>query len=45
MLRILITVLTCGFGSVIGLVEGILYLIKTDEEFVAAYVDGDKSWF
>jgi len=45
LLRILITVGTCGFGSVIGLVEGIIYLTKSDEEFVATYIDGDKSWF
>lgn len=44
-LRILITVVTCGIGSLIGFVEGIIYLTKTDEEFIATYVDGDKSWF
>jgi TM2 domain-containing membrane protein YozV len=31
--------------SVIGLVEGILYLTKTDDEFVATYVVGRKPWF
>lgn len=41
--------LLCGIPtlvvSVIGLVEGILYLTKTDEQFVATYVTGRKGWF
>lgn len=41
--------LTCGIGSlvvgVIGLVEGIIYLTKSDEEFVRTYVQGRKGWF
>ncbi|QUW03969.1 TM2 domain-containing protein [Chloracidobacterium validum] len=44
-----ITILTCGFGamisSVIGLVEGIMYLTKSDQEFVATYVQGRRGWF
>jgi TM2 domain-containing membrane protein YozV len=31
--------------GIVGLVEGILYLTKTDEEFVATYITGKKSWF
>lgn len=30
---------------VIGVVEGIIYLTKTDEEFQATYVQGSKPWF
>ncbi|MBA3241625.1 MAG: TM2 domain-containing protein [Acidobacteria bacterium] len=41
--------LTCGLGSIavgiIGLVEGIIYLTKTDEEFVRTYVQNKKGWF
>ncbi|MDP7398505.1 MAG: NINE protein [Lentisphaeria bacterium] len=44
-LRIVITIVTCGFGALIGLIEGIIYLTKSDEEFVATYIDGDKNWF
>ncbi|MCE0522456.1 MAG: TM2 domain-containing protein [Methylacidiphilales bacterium] len=48
-IMLLITVLTCGFGGaviwIIGLIEGIIYLTKTDEEFVATYVNGKKEWF
>ena len=29
----------------IGLIEGILYLLKSDEEFFATYVQGKKKWF
>ena len=44
-IRILITVVTCGAGSLIGLIEGIIYLTKSDEEFVATDIDGDKKSF
>lgn len=49
LIMLLVTVLTCGIGGavmgVIGLVEGIIYLTKTDEEFAAIYVEGQKPWF
>ena len=32
-------------GGLIGLIEGILYLTKSDEEFVATYINGRKGWF
>ena len=42
-------VVTCGAASfvmgVIGLIEGIIYLTKTDAEFQAQYLDGQKDWF
>jgi len=49
LIMLLATVLTCGAAGaimgVIGLIEGILYLTKSDEEFVATYVHGRKEWF
>jgi TM2 domain-containing membrane protein YozV len=46
---LLITVLSCGILSpimhLLGLIEGIIYLAKTDDEFVRTYVDGRKAWF
>ncbi|MFN7342872.1 MAG: TM2 domain-containing protein, partial [bacterium] len=39
-IQIVVTIVTCGFGSIVGLIEGILYLTKTDDEFVATYVVG-----
>lgn len=31
--------------GVIGLIEGIIYLTKTDEEFYNTYMKGKKTWF
>jgi TM2 domain-containing membrane protein YozV len=49
LIMLLITLLTCGIGGcvmhVIGLIEGVIYLCKPDEEFVRVYVDGRKEWF
>jgi TM2 domain-containing membrane protein YozV len=49
LIMLLVTVLTCFIASpvmhIIGLIEGILYLTKPDEEFVRIYVDGRKEWF
>lgn len=42
-------IVTCGISSwviwVIGLIEGIIYLTKSDAEFVRTYVEGRKEWF
>ncbi len=44
-----VCLLTFGFGGaltgLIGLIEGIVYLTKTDEDFVATYVNAHKGWF
>ena len=49
LVMLLVTILTCGIAGfvmhVIGLIEGIIYLCKTDEEFVRVYVDERKEWF
>ena len=41
--------ITCGAGagvvSVIGIIEGVLYLTKSDEEFQKTYVTNKKAWF
>lgn len=44
-IQLVIGVVTCGIGGVIGLIEGIIYLTKSDEEFVATYITGKKGWF
>ena len=49
LIMLLGTILTCWilwpiFG-IIGLIEGIIYLTKSDEEFVATYVNAEKTWF
>ncbi len=49
LVMILVSVLTCGYGAlpmfIIGVVEGILYLTKSDEEFQRIYVVGKREWF
>jgi len=45
LIRIAISVFTCGMGGIIGLVEGIIYLTKSDEEFVQTYINEGKKWF
>ena len=44
-IRIVITVVTFGFGGIIGFIEGIIYLTKSDEEFVELYINQKKAWF
>jgi TM2 domain-containing membrane protein YozV len=44
-IQLVIGVVTCGAGGIIGLVEGIIYLTKTDEEFYQTYQVGKKGWF
>lgn len=49
LILLLVTILSCFFLSIvtgiIGLVEGIIYLTKTDEEFDREYVQNKKFWF
>lgn len=44
-IQIVISVVTCGVGTVIPLIEGILYLTKDDQQFQYEYVQGGKDWF
>ncbi|MCR5590920.1 MAG: TM2 domain-containing protein [Lachnospiraceae bacterium] len=48
-IMLVVSVATCGFGAgvmgIIGLIEGIMYLTKSDEEFQEIYVDNVKGWF
>ena len=41
----LVLTLCCGIGSIIGIIEGIIYLTKSDEEFVETYINNKKGWF
>lgn len=44
-IQLIVSLITCGFGSVIGLIEGIIYLTKSDKEFIRTYQVGEKKWF
>jgi TM2 domain-containing membrane protein YozV len=49
LVMLLVTVQTCGWGgvvmNVIGIIEGIIYLTRSEEQFYWEYVVGKKSWF
>ena len=49
LVMLLVTLITCGalapIVHIIGLIEGIVYLCKTDDDFVRTYVDGRREWF
>ena len=49
LIMLLLTVLSCGLAGfvmgVIGLIEGIIYLTQTPQEFKVTYLDGRKEWF
>lgn len=49
---LILSFVTCGLGSIlfipmgaIPLVEGIIYLTKSDEEFIETYQKNKKAWF
>ena len=48
-IMLLVSLLSCGTLAaviyIIAIIEGITYLTKTDEQFVATYVTGKKEWF
>lgn len=44
-IRIVLTFVTCGAAAIIGLIEGIIYLTKSDEDFVNEYITNKKGWF
>lgn len=49
LIMLLVSILTCGtlapVMSIIGLIEGILYLTKSDEDFSRIYFQNKKGWF
>jgi TM2 domain-containing membrane protein YozV len=46
---VVVGIFTCGVGAsvmgIIGLIEGIIYLTKSDEDFVRIYVQNKRGWF
>ncbi len=47
-IMLLVSLLTCGVGAVvmwaISIAEGIIYLTKTDQDFIDTYVVNKKGW-
>ena len=44
-IQLILGIVTCGATGIIGLIEGIIYLTKSDEEFVETYINNQKGWF
>jgi TM2 domain-containing membrane protein YozV len=44
-IQLVLGLLTCGLTNIIGIVEGVIYLTKSDEEFVRTYIQNKKGWF
>lgn len=44
-IQIVLTFVTCGAASLIGLIEGIIYLTKSDADFEKLYIVDKKAWF
>lgn len=43
--QILVTLFSCGMLGILGVIEGIVYLTKSDEEFYRTYQLNKKGWF
>ncbi len=44
-IQLILTFATCGIVGIISLIEGIIYLTKSDEEFINTYQTNKKEWF
>jgi TM2 domain-containing membrane protein YozV len=44
-IQLIAGIITCGALGVIGFIEGILYLAKSDEEFYDTYIANKRGWF
>lgn len=44
-IQLVLGLVTCGIVGIIGFIEGIIYLTKSDEEFDRTYVHNQKEWF
>jgi len=44
-IQIIISIVSCGVLTIIPFIEGIIYLTKSDEEFIETYQVNEKHWF
>lgn len=44
-IQIVLNIITCGVASIVPFIEGIIYLTKSDEEFVYTYQTNQRGWF
>lgn len=44
-IQLIISFISCGILAIIPFIEGIIYLTKSDEEFIYTYQTNQKEWF
>ena len=44
-IQLILSIVSCGILGIIPFIEGIIYLTKTDEEFIYMYQTNKKGWF
>ncbi|MCJ8154009.1 TM2 domain-containing protein [Chryseobacterium sp. SSA4.19] len=44
-IQLILGLVSCGIVGIVGFIEGIIYLTKSDEEFDRTYVHNQKEWF
>jgi len=44
-IQIILSIVTCGIAGIIPFIEGIIYLTKSDQEFIETYQNNHKGWF
>jgi len=44
-IQLIICLATCGMAGIIGFIEGIIYLTKSNQDFYQTYIKNQKGWF
>lgn len=44
-IQLIIVFCTCFLGAFISIIEGVIYLSKSDEVFVNTYITNKRGWF
>ena len=44
-IQLVLSIVTCGLFGIVGFIEGIIYLTKSDDEFYQTYQANEKKWF
>lgn len=44
-IQLVVGLITCGASGIVSIIEGVLYLMKSDEDFIETYQVNKKPWF
>ena len=44
-IQLALGIVTCGITNILSIIEGVIYLTKSDEDFVRTYIQNKKGWF